>query len=136
LISAFIFFQPAADAKHYGHFEVYTLLRSRGAKLPVLYLHFSTVALALIRAGDSSHVYFLILCQKTKKTPMVVSNPKEVPEYELNPLELEFRRGEEVTKASFYKLLPFLFTVSFFMSAFSVRSVFPFAQLHIRLYDY
>ncbi|XP_047081997.1 integrin-linked protein kinase 1-like [Lolium rigidum] len=60
---------PAADAKHYGHFEVYTLLRSRGAKLP-----------------------------KTKKTPMVVSNPKEVPEYELNPLELEFRRGEEVTK--------------------------------------
>jgi len=30
---------------------------------------------------------------------MAVSNPKEVPEYELNPLELEFRRGEEVTKA-------------------------------------
>lgn len=30
---------------------------------------------------------------------MTVSNPKEVPEYELNPLELEFRRGEEVTKA-------------------------------------
>ncbi|KAF7084834.1 hypothetical protein CFC21_088362 [Triticum aestivum] len=60
---------PAADAKHYGHFEVYNLLRARGAKLP-----------------------------KTKKTPMTVSNPKEVPEYELNPLELEFRRGEEVTK--------------------------------------
>ncbi|TVU29265.1 hypothetical protein EJB05_20824 [Eragrostis curvula] len=57
---------PAADAKHYGHFEVYNLLRARGAKVP-----------------------------KTKKTPMAVSNPKEVPEYELNPLELEFRRGEE-----------------------------------------
>ncbi|KQK00273.1 integrin-linked protein kinase 1 [Brachypodium distachyon] len=60
---------PALDAKHYGHFEVYNLLRARGAILP-----------------------------KSKKTPMVVSNPKEVPEYELNPLELEFRRGEEVTK--------------------------------------
>jgi hypothetical protein len=35
---------------------------------------------------------------------MTVSNPKEVPEYELNPLELEFRRGEEVTKACLYKL--------------------------------
>uniref|UniRef100_A0A0E0CN63 non-specific serine/threonine protein kinase n=1 Tax=Oryza meridionalis TaxID=40149 RepID=A0A0E0CN63_9ORYZ len=57
---------PAADAKHYGHFEVYNLLRARGAKTP-----------------------------KQKKTPMTVSNPKEVPEYELNPLELEFRRGEE-----------------------------------------
>uniref|UniRef100_A0A0D9VI53 non-specific serine/threonine protein kinase n=1 Tax=Leersia perrieri TaxID=77586 RepID=A0A0D9VI53_9ORYZ len=57
---------PAADAKHYGHFEVYNLLRARGAKVP-----------------------------KQKKTPMAVSNPKEVPEYELNPLELEFRRGEE-----------------------------------------
>ncbi|CAM0150405.1 unnamed protein product [Urochloa decumbens] len=63
---------PAADAKHYGHFEVYNLLRARGAKVP-----------------------------KTKKTPMAVSNPKEVPEYELNPLELEFRRGEEVTKGTY-----------------------------------
>jgi serine/threonine protein kinase len=32
---------------------------------------------------------------------MTVSNPKEVPEYELNPLELEFRRGEEVTKGHY-----------------------------------
>ncbi|CAD6243652.1 unnamed protein product [Miscanthus lutarioriparius] len=63
---------PAADAKHYGHFEVYNLLRARGAKVP-----------------------------KSRKTPMAVSNPKEVPEYELNPLELEFRRGEEVTKGTY-----------------------------------
>lgn len=53
---------------------------------------------------------------------MTVSNPKEVPEYELNPLELEFRRGEEVTKACVNKLPPFFLflfflfcTVSFFM---------------------
>ncbi|KAL5212937.1 hypothetical protein ABZP36_023784 [Zizania latifolia] len=63
---------PAADAKHYGHFEVYNLLGARGAKVP-----------------------------KNKKTPMTVSNPKEVPEYELNPLELEFRRREEVTKGHY-----------------------------------
>ncbi|XP_062222813.1 integrin-linked protein kinase 1-like [Phragmites australis] len=63
---------PAADAKHYGHFEVYNLLRARGARIP-----------------------------KTRKTPMAVLNPKEVPEYELNPLELEFRRGEDVTKGNY-----------------------------------
>lgn len=63
-------------------------------------------------------IFVILLYQKTKKTPMTVSNPKEVPEYELNPLELEFRRGEEVTKACLNKLPPFVFsfcTVSFFM---------------------
>ncbi|AQK72493.1 Integrin-linked protein kinase family [Zea mays] len=29
---------PAADAKHYGHFEVYNTLRARGAKVPGTYL--------------------------------------------------------------------------------------------------
>nr|CAD1819916.1 unnamed protein product [Ananas comosus var. bracteatus] len=62
----------AADAKYYGHAEVYNLLRSRGAKAP-----------------------------KTRKTPMTVSNPRDVPEYELNPLELEFRRGEELSKGMY-----------------------------------
>ncbi|XP_020107154.1 serine/threonine-protein kinase STY17-like isoform X2 [Ananas comosus] len=62
----------AADAKYYGHVEVYNLLRSRGAKAP-----------------------------KTRKTPMTVSNPRDVPEYELNPLELEFRRGEELSKGMY-----------------------------------
>lgn len=43
---------------------------------------------------------------------MVVSNPKELPEYELNPLELEFRRGEEVTKAcAFINSLHLFFTL-------------------------
>lgn len=30
---------------------------------------------------------------------MVVANPKEVPEYELNPLELQVRRSDGIAKA-------------------------------------
>lgn len=59
----------AADAKFYGNIEVYSLLKARGAKTP-----------------------------KTRKTPMAVSNPKDVPDYEVNPTELQFRRGEDVFK--------------------------------------
>ncbi|URE39678.1 serine threonine protein kinase [Musa troglodytarum] len=58
----------AADARYYGNVEVYSILKARGAKVP-----------------------------KTRRTPMAVSNPQEVPEYELNPGELQFRRGEEDT---------------------------------------
>ncbi|URE27471.1 serine threonine protein kinase [Musa troglodytarum] len=60
----------SADAKYYGNDEVYGLLKARGAKTP-----------------------------KTRKTPMTVYNPQEVPEYELNPAELHFRRGDELQKA-------------------------------------
>ncbi|KAG0489911.1 hypothetical protein HPP92_006774 [Vanilla planifolia] len=48
--------QAAADAKFYGHNEVFNILRARGARAP-----------------------------KIKRTPMTVSNPGEVPEYELSP---------------------------------------------------
>ncbi|XP_042391076.1 integrin-linked protein kinase 1-like isoform X1 [Zingiber officinale] len=61
----------AADAKYYGHDEVYNLLKFRGAKTP-----------------------------KIRKAPMTVFDPKEVPEYELNPEELHFRHGAELTKES------------------------------------
>ncbi|KAF3337853.1 dual specificity protein kinase shkC-like isoform X2 [Carex littledalei] len=61
---------PAADAKYYGNTEIYDLLRSQGAKAP--------------KTGG--------------KTPMSVSNPQDVPEYELNPLHLEFRRSDELSK--------------------------------------
>ncbi|KAJ6806310.1 serine/threonine-protein kinase STY17-like [Iris pallida] len=60
----------AADAKFYGNDEVYSILKSRGAKVP-----------------------------KIRKTPMTVSNPREVPEYELKPGELQFRRGDGIVKA-------------------------------------
>ncbi|KAL8160325.1 hypothetical protein V2J09_001862 [Rumex salicifolius] len=59
----------AADAKYYGNMEVYEILKARGAKVP-----------------------------KTRKTPMAVANPKEVPEYELNPLELHVRKGDGIAK--------------------------------------
>ncbi|KAG5530436.1 hypothetical protein RHGRI_025402 [Rhododendron griersonianum] len=62
----------AADAKYYGHVEVYNILKARGAKIP-----------------------------KIRKTPMVVANPREVPEYELNPLELQVRKSDGITKGTY-----------------------------------
>lgn len=62
----------AADAKYYGNVEVYNILKARGAKVP-----------------------------KTKRTPMTVANPREVPEYELNPLELQVRKADGITKGSY-----------------------------------
>ncbi|MFQ6627782.1 hypothetical protein Gotur_007875 [Gossypium turneri] len=62
----------AADAKYYGNVEVYEILKSRGAKVP-----------------------------KTRKTPMTVANPQEVPEYELNPMELQIRKSDGITKMVF-----------------------------------
>ncbi|CAA7021580.1 unnamed protein product [Microthlaspi erraticum] len=62
----------AVDAKYYGNVEVYNLLKARGAKAP-----------------------------KTRKTPMTVGNPKEVPEYELNPLELQVRKVDGISKGTY-----------------------------------
>ncbi|XP_022761447.1 dual specificity protein kinase shkC-like isoform X2 [Durio zibethinus] len=62
----------AADAKYYGNVEAYNILKARGAKVP-----------------------------KTRKTPMTVANPREVPEYELNPLELQIRKSDGITKGSY-----------------------------------
>uniref|UniRef100_A0A5B6ZHQ6 Putative Integrin-linked protein kinase family isoform 3 n=1 Tax=Davidia involucrata TaxID=16924 RepID=A0A5B6ZHQ6_DAVIN len=62
----------AADAKYYGNVEVYNILKARGAKIP-----------------------------KIRKTPMVVANPREVPEYELNPLELQVRKGDGISKGTY-----------------------------------
>ncbi|KAL5567486.1 hypothetical protein UlMin_024061 [Ulmus minor] len=38
---------------------------------------------------------------KTRKTPMVVANPREVPDYELNPLELHVRNSDGITKGTY-----------------------------------
>ncbi|KAK6914448.1 Serine-threonine/tyrosine-protein kinase, catalytic domain [Dillenia turbinata] len=62
----------AADAKYYGNVEVYEILKARGAKAP-----------------------------KIRKTPMTVANPREVPEYELNPLELQIRRSDGISKGTY-----------------------------------
>ncbi|XP_061989639.1 integrin-linked protein kinase 1-like [Rosa rugosa] len=62
----------AADAKYYGNTDVYNILKARGAKVP-----------------------------KTRKTPMTVANPREVPEYELNPLELQVRKSDGITKGTY-----------------------------------
>lgn len=40
----------------------------------------------------SSYISYLHM----RKTPMAVSDPKEVPEYKLNPGELHFSRGGDI----------------------------------------
>ncbi|CAN4075375.1 unnamed protein product [Withania somnifera] len=62
----------AADAKYYGNAEVYKILKAHGAKVP-----------------------------EVRKTPMAVANPREVPEYELNPLELQIRKSDGISKGSY-----------------------------------
>ncbi|KAH1250926.1 Integrin-linked protein kinase 1 [Glycine max] len=62
----------AADAKYYGNTEIYYMLKARGAKVP-----------------------------KTRKTPMTVANPREVPEYELNPVELQVRKSDGISKGTY-----------------------------------
>ncbi|KAG6466873.1 hypothetical protein ZIOFF_075314 [Zingiber officinale] len=85
----------AVDAKYYGNVEVYNVLKARGAKVPVFLLFLDIYCIWVINLLKFPHK----LPQKIKRTPMAVSNPGEVPEYELNPGELQFRRGEEVLKA-------------------------------------
>ncbi|MCO5592412.1 hypothetical protein L7F22_046415 [Adiantum nelumboides] len=53
---------PLSDAKHYGNKEVVEILEKAGAKLP----------------------------ESSKKVPMQVANPADVPEYEVNPADLSF----------------------------------------------
>ncbi|KAM0946498.1 putative glutaminase, protein kinase TKL-Pl-5 family [Dioscorea sansibarensis] len=60
------------DAKHYGHADVYSFLKAKGAKVT-----------------------------RTRKTPMTVSKPQEIPEYEMNPGDFHFRRGEEILKGTY-----------------------------------
>ncbi|KAK6930430.1 Protein kinase domain [Dillenia turbinata] len=90
----------AADAKYYGNVEVYDILRARGAKVPVqseiLLVTLSYNITVLMEIVDKAS-YF----QKTRKTPMTVANPREVPEYELNPLELQIRKSDGISKGTY-----------------------------------
>lgn len=47
---------------------------------------------------------------------MAVANPREVPEYELNPLELHIRKRDGITKVVLFLLLfVLLFSIKEFM---------------------
>lgn len=47
---------------------------------------------------------FFACFQKMRKTPMTVANPRLVPDYELNPSEIQLRRGDGISKACHYFL--------------------------------
>ena len=52
---------------------------------------------------------------------MTVANPREVPEYELNPLELQIRRSDGISKAcpfTIYFLLLFAFIHKLFSNGY------------------
>lgn len=101
--------QASADAKYYGNDEVYGLLKARGAQTPVGYIANIRENQKILRLFEEKKsifvakfcisLNFVVYSQKTRKTPMTVYNPQEVPEYELNPAELHFRRGDELQKA-------------------------------------
>ncbi|XAR64545.1 Non-specific serine/threonine protein kinase [Bertholletia excelsa] len=63
----------AADAKYYGNGEVYDILKANGAKTP----------------------------KTTRKTLMAVANPREVPEYELNLIDIQVRKSDGITKGTY-----------------------------------
>ena len=46
--------------------------------------------------------YMGLFQKTTRKTPMAVANPREIPEYELNPLELQVRKADGIAKAWSY----------------------------------
>jgi hypothetical protein len=43
---------------------------------------------------------------------MTVTNPREVPEYELNPLELQVRKGDGISKVWSLCISTFFFLIS------------------------
>ncbi|XP_050146048.1 uncharacterized protein LOC126621563, partial [Malus sylvestris] len=45
-------------------------------------------------------ILFVFIFYKIRKAPMTVVNPREVPEYELNPLELQVRKSDGITKSA------------------------------------
>jgi hypothetical protein len=87
-----------ADARCYGQREVYEILKAHGAKIPVSFPD----PQQLIKLCFIPSVFISILFpQRNRRTPMMVSTPGDVPEYELNPAELQFRRGQEVPTVRF-----------------------------------
>ncbi|KAK4798858.1 hypothetical protein SAY86_024223 [Trapa natans] len=63
---------PAADAHHYGNMEVHNILRDGGAKVP-----------------------------ERKRAPRSAEKPREVPEYELNPLEIQVRKSDGILRGNY-----------------------------------
>ena len=107
--NTFCWTQPLADAIFYKNADVIKILETHGAKHPVRmwFWCFDCVSLHW-----KINIYFNILPKKKniylfvivdifcmfQMAPMHVKTPREVPEYEINPSELDFTQSKEITK--------------------------------------
>lgn len=93
--------QPLGDAIYYKNHEVIKLLEKHGAK-PLVWISF------LVYANDSKFFMFIqriSVCTVSsycelifQMAPMHVKHAREVPEYEIDPHELDFTNSVEITK--------------------------------------
>ena len=96
-----LFKQPLGDAIYYKNHEVIKLLEKHGAK-PLVWISF------LVYANDSKFFMFIqriSVCTVSsycelifQMAPMHVKHAREVPEYEIDPHELDFTNSVEITK--------------------------------------
>ncbi|KAL6527168.1 Integrin-linked protein kinase 1 [Orobanche gracilis] len=85
-----------------GHVEVVQILLSRNANIDARDRWGSTAAADAKYYGNVD-VYNILkaLGLKFRRTPMTVANPREVPEYELNTLDIQIRRSDGISKGSY-----------------------------------
>lgn len=85
-----------------GHVEVVKLLLRRGANVNARDRWGST-PIADAKYYGNTKICNILKAKGAKmpKTPMSVSNPLQIPEYELNPAELSFPQGAETSKGSY-----------------------------------
>lgn len=89
--------QPIADAIYYKNHDVIKLLEKRGAK-PVVRFEFVKCSLFSDLGLFDLNVLCLLYVQMA---PMHVRYAREVPEYEIDPKELDFTNSVEITKVTF-----------------------------------
>lgn len=70
------------------------ILETHGAKHPVRIFGFGVLIVSLLLIS----FFLLIIIVRLQMAPMHVKTPREVPEYEINPSELDFTQSKEITK--------------------------------------
>ncbi|KAF3794522.1 Serine/threonine-protein kinase [Nymphaea thermarum] len=101
---------PLADAHHDKHYDVCKIMEKYGAKPLVCFLAPCSVVSTALHVFDlifcHLHLLFALHCTyytccHLKMAPMLVHDIAEVPEYEIDPQELDFTGSEKITKGTF-----------------------------------
>lgn len=88
---------------HYQNHDVIKILEKHGSKLKVLCCTCIVSACCTIVFKCSEHLSHLL-----KIAPMHVNNDREVPEYEIDPNDLDFTNGNDLSKVCICLALSFL----------------------------